>query len=545
MAMGSGMNADDKMQNEYEQKLMDYYGTFGKDTAALYLPKTDMHMYGGIYEITSGVANKAIGTSDPNNLTYHTVRHIFNALFGFLAMLFTALLAKQIAGWRAGLLALVFIYLSPRFLGHSFMNPKDIPFAAGYIVSIYFLAQLLKELPKPGWKTILGVIVGIGIALGARVGGLLTIAYLGLFMGIDFLIRFGVNGLFNDWKQVLNYLKYGLIAVFGGVLFAILFWPFAMVDPIDNILHAYNELSKYKADIRLLFGGEMIFSQDIPNSYSIKWMFFTLPLFAIIGLIASVVFGYQILKKYRSMGILLCFFTFLFPIVFIIINDSTLYDGWRHLLFSYTPAVVLMVLAWEYLLETYKERKTFAYAIIAVLAITAVEPAIFIARNHHYPYVYFNPLIKGIKGAFGQFETDYWGISIKQGVEWLEKEGLISDDPENPTVIATNFYYPANKYIKGKFGDHAKTVYLRYRQRHDKEWDYALFCSRFVSGAHIRSGHWPPENTFHTIDANGVPLTVILKDEQKFASKGQKALEKQRFCVSFVFVSKRTGIASK
>ena len=37
-----GIAADDKMQNEYEQELMNYYGSFGEDTGALNLEKPGM-----------------------------------------------------------------------------------------------------------------------------------------------------------------------------------------------------------------------------------------------------------------------------------------------------------------------------------------------------------------------------------------------------------------------------------------------------------------------------------------------------------------------
>ncbi|MEZ4894941.1 MAG: hypothetical protein R2778_18245 [Saprospiraceae bacterium] len=35
LSLGSGINADDKFQVDYSQKLLDYYGSFGKDTSAL------------------------------------------------------------------------------------------------------------------------------------------------------------------------------------------------------------------------------------------------------------------------------------------------------------------------------------------------------------------------------------------------------------------------------------------------------------------------------------------------------------------------------
>jgi hypothetical protein len=38
---------------------------------------------------------------------------------------------------------------------------------------------------------------------------------------------------------------------------------------------------------------------------------------------------------------------------------------------------------------------------------------------HPFQCVYFNRAIGGLQGADGRYETDYWGNSYKEGVEWL------------------------------------------------------------------------------------------------------------------------------
>ena len=49
LSFGTGVNADDKFQNAYSEKLVDYYSTFGQDTAALNVPDGNMHLYGGFF----------------------------------------------------------------------------------------------------------------------------------------------------------------------------------------------------------------------------------------------------------------------------------------------------------------------------------------------------------------------------------------------------------------------------------------------------------------------------------------------------------------
>ena len=85
-AFGSGINADDKFQVDYSQKLVNYYGTFGKDTSAYYIKDGNMHLYGGFFEVATGFTNKALGNT-PDKIAYHDVRHVFSAIFGWLAIL--------------------------------------------------------------------------------------------------------------------------------------------------------------------------------------------------------------------------------------------------------------------------------------------------------------------------------------------------------------------------------------------------------------------------------------------------------------------------
>ena len=93
LAMDSGINADDEFQHDYSEKLVDYYLSLGADTAALNIPKGNMHYYGGVFDILTGFTNRAMGYTWMD-AGYHKVRHFYNALFGVLAMLFASLLAR-------------------------------------------------------------------------------------------------------------------------------------------------------------------------------------------------------------------------------------------------------------------------------------------------------------------------------------------------------------------------------------------------------------------------------------------------------------------
>ncbi|MEM9885781.1 MAG: phospholipid carrier-dependent glycosyltransferase [Bacteroidota bacterium] len=526
LALGSGINGDDYFQNDYADGVLDFYQTMGQDTSFFENPRGPIKIYGGLFEITTALSNKALG-NEVNDHAYHDIRHFWNALFGFLAMLFTGLTAQKIGGWRAGVIALAFIFLSPRFLGHSLMNPKDIPFAAGYIMAIYFMLPFVQQLPKPNWKILLGLILGVAIAFGVRAGGVLLVAYMVLFFGLAFLLKYGLAGL-GQAKAILPSLAYSLAAAIGGLVLGMLFWPYGLLDPIAHTQEAIGGFSKFAYGIRMLFDAEMIMGTEAPPEYLPTWMLKTVPLFSLLGLVLFAVFSKNIFNRHTPFFLFIALFTFFFPVLYVIARGSTLYDGWRHLIFAYPPLVVVAAIAWNNILHQFEQQKAVFYGALALMTISVLESAAFIVRNPQFPYVYFNPIAGGIQGAFGEYETDYWGVSVKQGLDWMEKEGIIGQNMTDTVVIMSNFSDALGKYVRKKYNGKVRSNYVRFRQRYDKEWDYGFFASRFVPSSYLKSGNWPPKSkTVHSIDANGVPILAILKNDDNKAYLGVQAAKKQ------------------
>ncbi|GJM31367.1 MAG: hypothetical protein DHS20C18_03680 [Saprospiraceae bacterium] len=531
LSLGTGINGDDSFQVDYSEKLVDYYTSMGQDTAALNIADGNMHYYGGFFEVITGFVNRGLGL-DEFTPAYHKVRHVFIALFGFLSMLFVGLLVRETAGWRAALLALLLLLLSPGFLGHSLMNPKDIPFAAGFSMALYYLVLVLRQMPKPAWKQLLGLSIGVGIALGTRAGGLLLVAYLFLFAALDFLNRAGLKNIGTHFKVGLRYLAHLVVITIIGYLIAILFWPAALVSPIKLPLEALAEFSKIGTRIRLLFEGDNVMSDVTPWYYAISWIGLTVPLFTLAGLIGGLVLLRKMVQQYSVIPVALVFFAAIFPVFYVIIKDSSLHDGWRHLTFVYPPMVAAATLFWVTLEKTFENRRNIKYAIWGILALLMLEPAIFIARNPHYSYVYFNPIAGGVSGAFGSYETDYWGISVKQAIDWMEEENIIGDNVQDTVVIATTFYYNVSRQLGSSYRDRVKVKYVRFNERYTQDWQYGIFPSRFFRGPHLRAGTWPNSKTIKVVRANGTPLLAIEKDTEGFAYAGEKASKENNWQVA-------------
>lgn len=523
LSAGVGINADDKFQVDYSQKLVNYYATFGKDSSALNVPDGNMHLYGGFFEVVTGFVSKAMGYTQLQQ-GYHNIRHGCSGLLGWVAILCSGLLARRIGGWRAGIFTLLILLLSPRFMGDALVNPKDIPFAAGYMMALYNMVAVLEAMPRPNRWHIAGLAAGLGIALAMRAGGLLPFAMLFLFAGLHFILRNGGIAAFSNAKNWLRYAVIVLGAAALGYVLALLFWPYALQSPLKNPFIALSKFAALEVRIRVLFEGINQMSDKTPWYYPVKWMALTLPLTALTGIAGSVLLLPRLLQRYVPLWIILVFFAGIFPVFYVIYKNSVIHDGWRHLTFAYPPLAVAAGLFWNELAGFFDNRKTLQYAVYGLFGLLGLEAAWFMATNPHLSYTYFNPVAGGVKGAYGQYETDYWGISVRQGLEWMEQQGILRPDMTEPVIIATNMYYPASRYV-AKYGDKVKIKYLKWEKRCDDAWDYALYPTRFLDGSTLRKGFWPNDNTVHTVVAGGAPVLAVMKDNGRNCSLGTASLK--------------------
>ncbi len=525
MATQSGVNEDEKFHYPYTEALQSFYSSFGEDTRALKIKVGKMHLYGGFVDSVTGISNKVLGfeNTDPG---FAIVRHIILGLIGLISLLFTGLLGRQIGGWRAGIIALLILFFSPRFLGHTGINPRDIPFASGYIMSLYFMVRFFGEIPKVSKKTIIGLMAGLALAFATRSGGLLVFAYFGLFALIHMWIAFSDKSI-NNKGLFLKYLIPGASTALCGYALALAFWPYGLVKPIANVLNSIREFSNYSTVLRMLFKGNMQWSSDIPPAnYISTWLFVAMPLLLLIGLIIFLIFSRGSFKKYNRFYLGMVSFVFLFPILYILSKQSNMYTGMRHILFLVPPLAVLAAIGWEYLIQKIeRSNKKASWLVIGAFSILSLLPASHIALNFRTCYVYFNELVGGVKGALGYYEMDYWGVSIKRAVDWMEKEGIFEGDEE--IIIASNSNFVLQQYTSQY--DHVKVRYARFRERYERNWDYAIFINQFIDGGHLRAGDYLDNNVIKVIGKGNSPFSIVYKNpENRPATNGFKALKENK-----------------
>jgi len=525
-----GISGDENFHREYGHHIINFYSTLGKDTTAASSsnngPDSLMVFYGGLYDGTATILSKTLPS-----VNEWTVRHFWNSLFGFLAMLCAGLVAVEVAGWQAGIITLVFMAFSPRFFGESMNNPKDITMAAGYMLTYVFILKFLKQLPRPTLKTAIGLGISIGVAMGIRIGGLLLIPYLGLFWLLALSGIYGFSGLFDFSKFKENIwpsFKYVLLSAAMGYFLSLILWPYGLVDPIHHPLEALTVATKFPVNIGFLFDGKLIHSTQVPWNYEPQWFAVSTPIFGLLGLATS----FMLIPALRRAGKLLLlaflYFTILFPIAYVIYEKSVLYDSMRHLFFVYPSIIIVSGLTFNYLLSVFS--KNMKYVVLVVMILLVFLPARFMFANHPNEYVYFNELEGGIKGAFGNYETDYYMNSIKQCADWMKQnENLKTRRSDGGRLrLYCNGVAPANAYFKADSAD-VSVGYISYRGRTTKDADYEILYSRYIDRQLLLNGCFPPEQTVFTVYADGVPLSCVVKKTDKSDYLGGEAMKKGDF----------------
>lgn len=523
-----GISGDEIFHRRYGHNIVNFYATLGKDTTAVsnYSIDSLMVFYGGFYDGTATLLAKAVPSANEWD-----VRHFWNSIFGFFAMFCVGLVAMEIAGWQAALLTIIFMAFSPRFFGESMNNPKDITMTTGYMLAYVFIIRFLKQLPRPGLKAAIGLGVSIAIAMGIRIGGLLLIPYACMFWGLAMLSQLGWKGLFDFsrfkediWPSLRLLLLASVIGYFGSLLF----WPYGLMSPFKHPFEVLAEAQKYPVTIRILFAGKQISSAEVPWNYIPQWLAITTPLFGLLGLLLS--FGLipvmRTEKKLLFLGFL--YFTLVFPIFFVIYQKSVLYDSMRHLFFVYPSIIILAGLAFDYLLKVVP--RTGKYAVAALIVVLVCLPARFMFANHPNEYVYFNELEGGIKCAYGNYETDYYMNSVKQCADWLKTHENLHKPDGTKTRIFTNAINPVNQYFKAD-SNFTSIGYTSYRNRttYGGSGDYWIMYCRFVDRNILLNGAFPPEQTVYTAEADGVPLSCVVKRDDKDDYLGQEEMGRNDF----------------
>ena len=173
-----GITWDEKVQQIYGELVLEYFKSGFKDQRCNHY--LNLFLYGPIFDSFSSLVYKSFG------LPKFSVRHILIAITSFLTVIAVFKFGCLFSGPAVAIFAVISLLMFPRFYGHSFNNPKDIPFACAFAWSMLTICRLYIS-DKKKWRMFIKCGAAIGFALSVRVGGMLLFGYLAagiLFIGL-------------------------------------------------------------------------------------------------------------------------------------------------------------------------------------------------------------------------------------------------------------------------------------------------------------------------------------------------------------------------
>lgn len=516
-ASGAGISCDEILHYDHSVDVYNYFATGGTDKSALETPVTNLKYYGQSYDNFVTFVTKWIGIED-----VYSFRNIMSALMGGLVILVTALFAVRTRNLRTGLLTILLLAITPAFIGHSFNNLKDIPFAFGYISGIIVMLRYLnRNMPEITDGVLLMLTMAFCISI--RAGGIILICYLYLFLFVKWAIQYFRGERIGTRVIIINLAAVTIISSAAYFLSAVFLWPFALQDPFNNILTSYRVMAHFPSTFRQLFEGEMVWSDHMPWYYILKSMAITIPVLVLSGLLIFFILIRRALTRNNLLIYFSLLFSLIFPLIFVMISRSNLYSSWRQFLFLY-PVVVILAAAGLDMLMEFTRSKILVAGILCLMIFLSIHPLKFMIANHPYEYIYHNEFAGGTRGAYGNYELDYYYVSHKEASEWLT-DYLEKYKPGIPQKIMAAFpvdwFFRENSNIKVSSG--------RYEERSMLDWDFFIAVNRYVSAHQIKTGIFPPKNAIHVIYTDSVPVCAVLQRQSKNDLEGYKALTDGRY----------------
>ncbi len=414
------------------------------------------------------------------------LRRVLNLTTGCLALLGTHRLARQLAGERVALVALLLLATCPRFYGSAFSNPKDIPFAAAAIWSAWAIVRVSAA---PSRRHVIVAALLAGICAAVRPHGVVLI-----FVGALAAAAFAERTRLGPWRALGRALGFVLLAY--SVCFVL--WPVLWVQPPWHLITASIQLSRHDHGSVSLFAGDVHPFTDAPGAYVVGWLAITLPPavaiaapLAIVGLVVAALRNRPGRAAWFGWGLLVLWVVG--PSLVPMLRRTTLYDADRQLAFMVPVCCILAAWAWTQLARLARRGRLVVWATLAACTVASVVQMVHL---HPYQKQYFSPLVGGLPGAHLRFDVATYSSAYREGLQWLA-----AHDPHAAVHIIGNGS-AVGSYYAWKLG----------LDLNPDRFEYFL--------SEVRQGweHTLPGRTVHVISRDGVPLLQIVRVDSMTAA---------------------------
>jgi hypothetical protein len=455
-----GVTWDEDVHNWYGVYVLDYYTSLFQNTRAL--SWLNLYNYGAAFDLLAAILNRV------SPVGIYETRHFLNGLIGLVGLLGAWKLGKALGGPRVGFIATLLLLLNPAWYGHSFNNPKDIPFGVAVLWATYYMVRITPRLPSSPLPLAMKFGAAAGLALGVRVGGLLLFCYLGLLLALWTAWRLAEH---RDWRVLLadcwscfwRVLAPAILVAYPVMLVC---WPWAQLHPIDNPLRALSFFTHETFPFKTIFWGEYFPATDLPWTYLPVHIILKLPELHLLLFVVACVFaalGLRQAGRTRVLQLFMVGFGIAFPVAYAVLVKAVLFDGMRHFLFVMPLIGVVAALAADRILDRLATVRWRSLAFGTIGAYLTAHAGMMVAL-HPDEYVYYNGLIGWAPGAEGKFKLDYWANSYAQAVDGLEEHlrAELGADFDNTDVtvavcgpaVSADYFFPSN-FIYTKDSEHA------------------------------------------------------------------------------------------
>ncbi|HUO58255.1 MAG TPA: hypothetical protein VMV05_08770 [bacterium] len=422
--------------------------------------------------------------------------HLLNLLFASIG--FAAAFELLLAAYRNPFKALagpMALFLTLRFSGDIPANPKDMPFAVLYLLSLASIYLFRSRWKEPTWEAL---VVGslIGLTTCVRAIGLTLLPLWGFYRFWQYRLEEKRPGL-GSWisREWPNFLMVFVVSQF----WMMACWPYLGENYFGNYLSIFKSSQRYTWEGAIMFMGQAVMSTQLPWIYLPVWLLVTLPVFLILFFLFAWFKLPKMEKTAMELFVLLGSAFFLQILLYLILRP-VIYNGLRHYLFL---VPIFCVMGSMGLLEFFKGgwKSPWKKAAASLCALNLLSILFQLASLYPFQYIYFNEFVGGLRGAAGKFETDYWGASLKEAAQWLSANG--APDPNRVYRVKTcSTREQQTHYFKPNLvGDNAM-----------KDPDYQIEPNNpvMLERDHVSAGQIKSQAIF-TVEREGVPLYYVLK----------------------------------
>jgi hypothetical protein len=366
--------------------------------------------YGVAFDLPAMALERLLQINDQRSqyLLRHVLTHII-FVTGCWAVYKTV--AVRFSSVWLGVCALIMMILSPRIFADAFYNSKDIVFMSAVALATYAMQKMYcrKDLSS---AFVFGL--ATAFAINIRIIGIIFIAATIAIFIVDVLGR----------KRLLPApLLVAYLAVTG--LLTIGFWPWLWSAPADNFMRAISNMSNFRWNGWVLYFGNYYISTNLPRHYVPGWILISTPLLYValfcIGacsIIKSVFHNkFVIWKNSAQLQDLIFLGMLVSPLLFVSLQRSVVYDGWRHFYFVYPAFICIAIRGLTWTPRAVALVRPYRVTLALLLCITVVQLSVWMVRVHPFQNIYFNALVSD--GPAQKFELDYWGTSNVRGLQFL------------------------------------------------------------------------------------------------------------------------------